>query len=508
MPPTRSPPLPFVYGNVERIMDVLLNYKPAGKVIESFHKDTQSRIKWIMGPVGSGKSSATIMDLFMRACMVQKPNRDGVRKTRIVIVRDVWGTLFETTFVTYRQWINPDFFGKTEGSRAAGYFKHIIKTQLQDGTWLDYECIFIQCKDEQETINKLRSLEITSALLAEGDRLPLIVLSEILQRIGRYPSKSDGGATAPVVVIDSNAPSKENYLYEMCFDNTPPDNMRVFVQPPGATEEYPYFHPDAENKDNLPEDYYAQQRITLLSMPDGAAKVKRQIENIAGYSDTSNRVYDNYMPELHLAKKAIAFNKQSPLYIGLDAGLNAAAVFVQSRNDGGLCVLGELFSIHEKLTVYEFADLLVGYIKQHFADINFTNIVAVADPSAGNMSALSQDKMSWIDTLMERTQIKIKEAETNATQQRISAVKHLFNSLSKGVPKILIDPSCVNLRKGFSREYCFRKHTTEPIKNDYSHLQDALQYIVMHLTGGTYAGQRKQRFVVKTYAPYDAFEAH
>jgi len=55
------------------------------------------------------------------------------------------------------------------------------------------------------------------------------------------------------------------------------------------------------------------------------------------------------------------------------------------------------------------------------------------------------------------------------------------------------------LRKGFLRTYCYRKmrveaaqqYTLRPDKNQYSHLQDALQYLCMFLRNAGYSYERQ-----------------
>ena len=57
-----------------------------------------------------------------------------------------------------------------------------------------------------------------------------------------------------------------------------------------------------------------------------------------------------------------------------------------------------------------------------------------------------------------------------------------------GEPGLLMDPSCVRLINGFIGGYCYPEVATTgifretPLKNKYSHVHDALQYVLVMLT--------------------------
>ena len=58
--------------------------------------------------------------------------------------------------------------------------------------------------------------------------------------------------------------------------------------------------------------------------------------------------------------------------------------------------------------------------------------------------------------------------------------------LLDGKPGFVLDPKCVNLKKGFNGGYHYRRLQTsgnrydeKPMKNRYSHCHDALQYLMM-----------------------------
>ena len=70
-----------------------------------------TRMRCIMGPFGSGKSSGCVMEDIRRAHM-QAPGPDGIRRTRSVVVRNSYGQLKDTTIKTFHDWFPPKVFGE------------------------------------------------------------------------------------------------------------------------------------------------------------------------------------------------------------------------------------------------------------------------------------------------------------------------------------------------------------------------------------------------------------
>ena len=64
-----------------------------------FHQD-DSKMKFVMGPVGSGKSSGCIWDLFFNACK-QRPDEDGIRHSRYAVIRGNYPQLRSSTVKSF-----------------------------------------------------------------------------------------------------------------------------------------------------------------------------------------------------------------------------------------------------------------------------------------------------------------------------------------------------------------------------------------------------------------------
>ena len=135
-------------------------YRTRGTLAQFHASDAFAR--GLMGPVGSGKSTACAMEIFERARQ-QAPDSEGVRKTRWAVIRNTYPDLRTTTLKTWKEWFPEHLF-------SINYTSPItcrLKGALGDGTHIDAEVIFIAL-DKPKDVRKLLSLEITGAWLNEA----------------------------------------------------------------------------------------------------------------------------------------------------------------------------------------------------------------------------------------------------------------------------------------------------------------------------------------------------
>ena len=85
-----------------------IDYTPS-KVCKNFMM-SDSKMRVLMGPVGSGKSVASTFEVIRRASM-QEPNKQGIRKSRVAIVRETARQLQDTTIKTFHDWFTPSVCG-------------------------------------------------------------------------------------------------------------------------------------------------------------------------------------------------------------------------------------------------------------------------------------------------------------------------------------------------------------------------------------------------------------
>ena len=139
---------------------------------------------WVIGPVGSGKSTANFFKLVYMAGL-QQPGPDGIRRTRAVIVRNTSTQLRDTTLNSWFTWFKDGQAGK--------WFATDKKFLLKFG---DVECeVLFRPLDTPDDVARVLSLEVTFAILDEFVQIPQAIVDALSARCGRYPSTIAGGAT-------------------------------------------------------------------------------------------------------------------------------------------------------------------------------------------------------------------------------------------------------------------------------------------------------------------------
>jgi hypothetical protein len=138
------------------------------------------------------------------------------------------------------------------------------------------------------------------------------------------------------------------------------------------------------------------------------------------------------------------------------------------------------------ISVDEFGDIVKDFSAQNFPHFDFED---VGDPAGSSRS--QTDEKSCMDILGTKG-IHCRSALTNEfLSRRESVTKRLIRS-PKGNPLIKIDPRCTMLIDGFGGGYHYKEvssrssetlHSERPVKNEYSHPHDALQYAAMHNFG-------------------------
>lgn len=202
-------------------------------------------VRCIVGPVGSGKSSASVMEIVRRAGE-QAPSEDGVRRTRFAVIRNTYRELKDTTRKTFEQWV-PQSLGRWHEQD----FTFTIDTPMADGTRMHCEVLF-RALDRPEDVKKLLSLELTGAYINEARQIPKSILDVLCGRVGRYPSIREGGATWFGIWMDTNPWHTSHWGFKL-FSKGLPDGYALFEQPSGLG-------PHAENLDGLPPGYYERQK--------------------------------------------------------------------------------------------------------------------------------------------------------------------------------------------------------------------------------------------------------
>ena len=440
----------------------------APPVIAKFMR-SNARVRSVMGPFGSGKSSGCVMEVVRRACE-QRAASDGKRYSRFAVVRDTYRNLTRTSLKTFLQWAGP-----------LGRF-----TKGDMTFWMEFgdvrsEVMFLALDHVEQAIEKLKSLELTWAWVNEAaGGMSVDVLDVLEARVGRYPRREDGGGRVGEfgVFIDSNPPELGSWLWAKQEDRDLDDPERrvehgwaVFKQPSGRSAE-------AENLENLPEDYYVN---AMKGKTEDWIKV--YVDGEYGTMGLGRPVFADFRRDYHVLRlgreKQMALpvlrDQKYPLVVGLDPGLDPAAVIMQRAAEGRVVVLGECWARGMAMDRF-----LEERLKPMLAGGRFKGcaVALYVDPSS---RARSQVDGRTVLQLIRDLGLWAYPARTNDIQPRLKAVnERLTRQVSGGLAAFLVDGvACPRLVSAMQFGYRWDKKDPKPEKNEWSHIAEALQYGMM-----------------------------
>lgn len=447
---------------------------PLGPIAGAYYLDN-SRVAVIEGPVGSGKTTASCLRI-QRHAYEQIPSPDGIGKTRFAVVRNTKPQLKDTTIRTWLNVFPEAVYGQF---RRGDALDHTWKFQPQGHPWpIETEIIF-RALDDAADVQNLLSLEVTGFYFNEVREID----QEIIAHAGRRTRYLGGDrpCTWSGWIGDTNPWDTEHYLQDRLVDN-PREGWAHFQQPGGMDE-------NAENLDNL------EQTDESRKLPFGDPRRREQgrqyyIKALQDYSPedaaiyvharrgvtrTGKPIYSDYLDTVHC--KPFELDSRLPIQIGYDFGRTPAAVIGQHTVHGWkirheLCAFGMGIKQHGFELKKFLAEKLNGYKVSQ----------ATGDPSG---VAQDGDDRTAFD-LLKASGLICYPASTNEPSIRVETVNGLFRQMNGGHPSLLIHPDCKMLRRACIDGYRFRKlnvsgnrYDEKPDKNDWSHVAEALQYLLL-----------------------------
>lgn len=455
-----------------------INYRP-GPVGREFLKD-KSFLKLINGPVGGGKSTVALMDLLSRAT-TQTPNAMNIRKTRFIILRNTIAQLKSTVKPLIDQWL-VDMMGGTVGKwNYSENFSFSLKLELDDGTTVESE-MWLMAADTPDDVRRLLSVEASAAWVEEAREIDPEVFSGLQGRVNRYPNIAQGGVTYPGVIASTNAPALGSFWQEIMSDT--PDGWKVFTQPPALLDDGS-LNPDAENLENLAADYYKN-----LVSGKSEAWIDVYLKNKFGPGNHGQPVYKaSFKRSFHVAPKPLEgiFGTLSPLIIGMDNGLTAAAALLQRDSRGRVNMLDEAYVPKgETMGVERFLDtILIPKLRGKWRQFDKEHITFVLDPACFQRAQVNE---ATIAKAVRDRGYRVIEAPSNRITPRVGAVESLLSKQVDGMGLFLISPVCSYAVEGMEWGYRFKKGSVDsseptPEKNHHANLQDAIQYGALYFEG-------------------------
>ena len=462
----------------------------------AFHAST-AFFRGIRGPIGSGKSSMCVWELFLKA-RNQRVYK-GKRRSRFAVIRNTYPELRDTTLNTFCSWL-PEI-------DAPGYSFRInrqppmhgnLRMKLADGSQVESEFIFLAL-DADEDVRKLKSLELTGAWINEASEINFPIFKMTCGRVRRFPAPREGGYSWSGVIADTNPPDDESWWYELAEVKKQPEYV-FFRQPPAilkvpakSDKEAPSYvpnqgqgpYPPAENVKGQGAGYNYWLDLTAGADPEW---IKVFLMGEYGSTMQGKPVYPEYNDEIHCAKMNLEFYMGLPVFMGWDFGLTPCVLFAQVSPQGVLRPTEEICA--EDMGIRQFArNIVKPYISNTLQGI--PQFYSVGDP-AGNQRGQMNDEITCLNELL-NAGIPTEMAITNNFLTRREAVAGFLTRMAGGKPAFQMSPKCKVLRKGFMSNYRYRKmrttlgerYTDEPEKNHpYSDIHDSLHYIAMMVDGG------------------------
>lgn len=449
----------------------------APPTVASFMK-SEAFARVIAGPVGSGKTTGCIFELFRRSCE-QESAEDGYRYTRFAIVRQTLKQLKDTVL--------KDITGQLKGIAEYKVSDSTVYINIGD---VRSEWILIPLETVEDQ-RRLLSSQLTGAWMSEAIEMDIGLIAPLSGRIGRYPSGSRGSPSWSGIIADTNLPNIGSDWWKLMTE--PPPDWQIFIQPSGlsdkaenlnylnqtpATSRLPLDHPDRIARGKL---YYTRY-VNMYG--ENSDWVRRYVKAEFGDDPSGTAVFkDSFKSTFHVVDNLDPVASM-PLIVGQDFGRDPCSIICQVDHKGRLLVLEEVIAEDVGLELHVQRALRPALLNERYLG---RPVAVVADPAGRSKDSIYEE--TSFDAL-KRMGFNAFPAPTNDLDPRLRAVEAFLLGQRDGGPAILFDRQrCPRLIRAMSGGYRYAKTRTGvrkpiPEKNEYSHICDALQYACLATHGG------------------------
>jgi hypothetical protein len=485
-----------------------------------FHK-SDAEMRCLVGPVGSGKTTAEIMEVGLLLPR-HLARTYGITDTRWVIVRKTYRELMDTTFASVQDWLP---FGEWHAAKMTMVLNY--PPSVACNYPLRVELVFRSC-NRPEDMEKFKSLEVTGYWIEESVEVHEEIKRMLRGRIGRYPQRS----SVRFGIETTNPCDAEHTIYwEHNWVPTGPswaiyrtsrinDLVREGVSKEEAERQYPvvanpdllekdvygrfapftvpgphpnpkkkptgkylgWWQPPHENDANLRPGYYDALMEDYGNNPEW---LKMYVEGKPGVRVLGRVVYANFKDSAHVYRGPLRdpflHSNGTPFYFGWDnSGNSPACIVAQFRSPLSLQIIAEFYADREGIV--DFTRNVLSQLEEMFP--GFVQATHYGDPAGGARYSKGTGGMTSNAQLQyEEFGIVVVPSE-QGLQARISSVDQMLSRIDG----ILIDPRCTRLINGFIGGYVYpekvgsqNEFLQSPIKNQFSHVHDALQYLCAKL---------------------------
>ena len=440
--------------------------------------------RYVVGPVGSGKTTGCIMEMLMVASKQERAS-DGIRHTRMAIVRN--------TMQQLRTTVLPDVLQLLKGAAEFHVSTSTIKVRFGD-VESDWLLMPLDTPDDQR---RLLSTQLTMVWINEFREVPQELIASMSGRVGRYPLRTMGVEPTRFGIIGDSNPYNEGGKWHTFLEVDANPEHVLFRQPSGMSDL-------AENKENLPSEYYERLIASHGSDWCGVHVHGLNGDDLAGLA-VFKASFDRHA---HVDPDTLEVNLHRPLMVGLDFGRTPTAIICQTGVQGRLHALAEVASEDMGLQLF-----LRSKLRPVLTDSRFAGRRAfiVADPAGRQRSQLSE--RTAFDALREEGFVAV-PAPSNSIEVRLRAVEKLL--LERAPGGLVIDGKhCPLLVRAMVSEYKYKKTKTGDIQDlpdkahPWSDLADAFQYACLgagsDLTGKIVSRDRFKARPVRAPMPAGAW---
>lgn len=509
----------------------------ASRTISAFlmSYDAGVKFKCIRGPIGDGKSVGMCMYIVHKSQqqkvieVTEKGKTFRVRWSKWLIMRHTIKSLSDTLMETWDQW----FGDKTRW--VTNPIEGRYEDYAPDGvlTRIDFVCY---ASESRGIMNDLQSLELSGAWINEAVQCPYRVVAKVFSRLKRFnPSPLGGEKLTPFhVIMDTNAPSETNWWREK-EEVEQPEGWLFFVCPPAVLEERDertgktvivpndvehaakHHRRPAENVKEIDGGYHEgfSYWMDMLGVLD-EDEVRMLLMNKFGLSVAGMGIFSDLW---NAARHRIAesspeaqFKRGLPVLGGLDCGRTPAATLGQMMPDGKLVVQREATTWNQRLNngrggldrmdiVQFFDERLLPVLVNHY---NWPNcrLTLFADPAGKNYNEVVS--MSAVQRLSRERGVNVVPCDKvqamdsgvaditngNSPEIRIDCMR---DALRRG--NLLVSEACTMFCQALAGKYHYEKirssrgdsaerWSDSPDKNEWSHIADSGQYLVLAVFRG------------------------
>lgn len=476
------------------------------------HRST-TYIRAVIGPAGSAKTTYAFKDLIVRSLLQQPAGEDNTRYTRWVVVRNTNKQLKRNTLESFKLAMG----GLMNYTRVVES-PNIMATwtmDLPDGTRVHSEFQFA-AMDTEGSLGDALGAEMTGVLVDEASEIAEAVIEIISTRIGRYPSGVRGKASWTGMVMTTNGPKENHWLFTWSRVGKPEwaqietkterKYFELFEQPPALIrprepggEWLP--NPEAENIHNLTDGY--NYYFKMLGNKDDY--IKAYVEGKFSALKNGKVVFPEFIKKRHvLDSRLIKIDPDGvPLYLAFDFGRTPVCLVAISTRTGRLVIIREICG--ENMAISTLFDSSVKpVLKQAYPKCRVVN--AWGDPAGADKG--QNVELSPFGVLAARgVEVQIPWDTRNRMDPRLEAVRRRLKTMDMdGEPMLQISTDCPLTIQAFEETYIYenvrgqddvvRETPTKSHIGWVSDLMDGAQYLCLGFDT-TYAGRAQQDERVK-----------